>query len=193
MGFNLQDYETVQERLTRFLKDYPDARIITENLTTPQDRTVLTWVFKTTIYLSDADQANNLPKATGHAFEIDGQKGANLTSAMENAETSSLGRCLANMGYHGDKRASREEMRKVNANVTPQSPARDYLAESLKLDSLDDLRNLWMEAKVGKASQDVLDKIQEKADGKRSADELSGGAEGSLHSSSGKKHTGAKK
>ena len=181
MRFNLDDYETVQERLTRFLKDYPDARIITENLTTPQDRAAMTWVVKTTIYLSDSDQANGLAKATGHAFEIDGQKGANMTSALENAETSSLGRCLANMGIHGDKRASREEMQKVERGVTPSN--RDFLAEALKLDSLDDLRGLWMDAKVGKASEDVLKKIQELADGKRDSSELGQGADGSLRTS----------
>tara|TARA_R110000744_G_scaffold141448_1_gene252854 strand:- start:370 stop:930 length:561 start_codon:yes stop_codon:yes gene_type:complete len=181
MRFNLDDYETVQERLARFLKDYPDARIITENLTTPQDRAVLTWVFKTTIYLSDADQANGLPKATGHAFEIDGQKGANLTSAMENAETSSLGRCLANFSYHGDRRVTRTEMEKVERGVTPSK--RDWLSEALKLDSLDDLRGIWMDAKAGKASEDVLKKIQELADGKRDSGELSEGADGSIRTS----------
>jgi len=161
--FNLQDYETVQERLKRFLTDFPDARIITENLTTPEDRQVQTWVFKTTIYLDEGSQANNLPKATGHAFEVDGQQGANMTSAMENAETSSLGRCLANFGYHGDKRSSREEMQKVERNVTPKT--RDWLAEASKLSDVDALRLLWSEAKAAKATQKVLDQIKELANG----------------------------
>jgi len=84
--FNLADYETVEERIKRFYEAHPDGRIITEDLTTPLDRQVSTWRVKTTIFLTDADQERNLPKATGHAFEVDGSGGANKTSAWENAE-----------------------------------------------------------------------------------------------------------
>lgn len=184
MKFNINDYETVQDRLQRFLKDNSDARVITENLTTKEDRAVMTWVFKTSIYLTAGDQAENLPKATGHAFEIDGGKGANITSAMENAETSSLGRALANLGYHGDKRASREEMQKVEKGVTPKG--RGWVAEAKLMTNLDDLRAHWMDAKVAGASKEILDQIQEMADGKRSADELNPGSQGSLPESDAK-------
>jgi hypothetical protein len=124
--FNPNDYETVEERLRRFWADEAnaDARIITINRTTDQDRQVSTWVVETRIYLNREDHAADLPKATGWAFEVDGGKGANQTSALENCETSSIGRCLGNMNYSGNKRATREEMEKVQRGVTPQAARR---------------------------------------------------------------------
>jgi hypothetical protein len=52
MRFDPKDYETVEERIRRFYGLYPDGRIITDNLTTQEDRAVKTWIVKTTIYLS---------------------------------------------------------------------------------------------------------------------------------------------
>jgi hypothetical protein len=126
-NFNLADYETVEERIARFYKDNPDGRIITENLTTLQDRQVLTWVVKATIYLNNEQQGSQLAKATGLAFEIDGIGMANKTSALENAETSAIGRALANAGYSGNKRTSREEMEKVARGVTPTTIGQEQL------------------------------------------------------------------
>ena len=167
-NFNLADYETVEERIRRFYKDYPDGRIITENLTTLQDRQVSTWVFKTIIYLDEGSHAIGLPKATGHAFEVDGGGGANKTSAMENAETSSIGRALANMNMSGNKRASREEMQKVQSNVTPISPLVNIeatIADLVAAKDLDGLRDLYSKAERAGASSKLLEGIRASADG----------------------------
>jgi len=163
-NFNLNDYETVESRIARFYKDYPDGRIITKNVTTAQDRSVSTWVVKTTIYLTDADQERKLPKATGYAFEIDGVGMANKTSALENAETSSTGRALANAGYSGNKRASREEMAKVERDVTPAAPTRPWLVEAEELAAKKDLpglRELYSNAVRMKVSAPIIEKIKE--------------------------------
>lgn len=183
MNFKIDEYETVASRITRLLETYPDARIVTEDLTTPADRATLLWRIKAYIYLTAGDQAAGLPKATGHAFEIDGQKGANLTSAYENCETSAIGRAVSHAlaGYSGDKKASREEMQKVQRGATPER--RNWIAEASKLEDLDALRAIWVEAKAGKASKDVLVKIQEMADGKRGSDAELRGATGSVHGS----------
>jgi Zn-finger domain-containing protein len=163
-NFNLNDYETVEERLARFLKDHPDGRIITENLTTAADRSVNMWVVKTTIYLTDADQERQLPKATGHAFEIDGVNGmANKTSALENCETSSIGRALANAGYSGNKRATREEMAKVERAVTPR-PARDWEALLEGVTTKAEARALYDQARTSNAGQQVLAAIKTKGE-----------------------------
>jgi len=164
MRFNLDDYETVESRIKRFMEANEDGRLVTELITDPllQEKPRI-WVVKSYAYLTAGDQAAGLPKATGYAFEIDGTGGANATAALENAETSSLGRCLANLSMSGNKRASREEMEKVvrsEANVN-----RDWAAEASKLTDVDALRLLWAEAKAAKAPQKILDQIKELANG----------------------------
>jgi len=162
--FNLSDYETVEERIRRFYKDNPDGRIITENQTTLQDRQVSTWVVYAAVYLTNDREA--LARATGLAYEIDGVGMANKTSALENAETSAIGRALANAGYSGNKRASREEMAKVARDKKPSATAKDWLAMSAELgNDLDGLRLLYSEAKTGGADSATLDKIKEIANG----------------------------
>jgi len=167
-AFNPADYETVEQRIKRFYTDNPDGRIVTENLTTSADRSVSTWVTRSFVYLTADDQANNLPKASGMAFEIDGTGMANKTSALENAETSSIGRALANANYSGNKRATREEMAKVARDTTPEAPIRAWTAEAAKLSTAGDiegLRTLYSDAVRVKVGQPVLDGIKKYANG----------------------------
>jgi hypothetical protein len=162
-NFNLNDYETVEERIRRFYKDNEGGRIITQNITTLQDRQVGTWVVQAFVYLYEAAEQ---PKATGLAFEVDGQGMANKTSALENAETSAIGRALANAGYSGNKRATREEMAKVAKDKKPNATAKDWLAMAAELgNDLDGLRLLYSEAKTGGADPATLDKIKDIANG----------------------------
>ena len=110
--FNLQDYETVETRLEKWHGQYPDSRVETELIEASNTRfIVFCKLFKT--------EADAKPCATGLAFETITDKGVNSTSALENCETSAIGRALANAGFAAKgKRASREEMAKVN-NAEP--------------------------------------------------------------------------
>ena len=110
--FNLQDYETVETRLEKWHGQYPDSRVETELIEASNTRfIVFCKLFKT--------EADPKPCATGLAFETITEKGVNSTSALENCETSAIGRALANAGFAAKgKRASREEMVKVN-NAEP--------------------------------------------------------------------------
>lgn len=160
-NFNLQDYETVEERHARALALHPDLRCVTVNHTTPQDRTVGVWVVEARVYLDAADQEADLPKATDWAFEVDGQGMANKTSALENASTSALGRALR-WALGGSKGPSRQEMQKVASKVTP-APTRDFNAEAEKLAlvyDIDSLRALYGEARAAGASEPVLKQIE---------------------------------
>ena len=105
--FNLEDYETVEERLAKFWKEHPEGRIETKLIVnTPTQYIVWSAIYR--------DSADVQPWATGLAEETVQGRGVNATSALENCETSSLGRSLANAGYATKgKRASREEMSKV--------------------------------------------------------------------------------
>lgn len=159
--FNLEDYETVEERLKRFHKDHPDGAIITENLTQPSDRVSNTWVVRASVYFGIDDMPDK-PRATGLAFEIDGQPGANVTSALENAETSSIGRALANCGYSGNKRASRTEMAKVQRGA-PTVTVIDWAARTAMVTTKAQARGLYGEAMQKKATPEVLASIEAKA------------------------------
>ena len=109
--FNLDDYETVEERLTKYWKDHPDGQIHTKLLEHSQGR----FIVEASIYRTEAD---NRPWTTGLAEETIQGRGVNATSALENCETSAIGRALANAGYATKgKRASREEMTKVAAKA----------------------------------------------------------------------------
>ena len=160
--FNLNDYETVEERHARALALHPDLRCVTINHTTAQDRASGVWVVEARVYLDAADQEANLPKATDWAFEVDGQGMANKTSALENASTSALGRALR-WALGGSKGPSREEMEKVARGKTPQKPAVKMPAGLLeaipKLETLDALKVVWAEAVAGGYSADVQDAI----------------------------------
>lgn len=114
--FNLADYETVEDRLAKFWEKYPDGRIETEII----EATVNRFIVKSYLYRTEADPK---PWTTGLAFEMVTDRGVNATSALENCETSSIGRSLANAGFATKgKRASREEMTKVAAASNDAKP-----------------------------------------------------------------------
>jgi hypothetical protein len=123
--FNLADYETVEVRLEKFIKDYPDFRIATELEVVERDRYIVkAYLFKTA--------SDSLSWATGYAEEKITDRGVNSTSALENCETSAIGRALANAGYAAKgKRPSREEMSKVIAQKPAKPPVQD-LVQAIK-------------------------------------------------------------
>ncbi len=167
--FNLNDYELVETRIGKFYGLYEDGRIVTTNETTPADRERGIWVVRAAIFTCLDDFRAGAPKATGYAFEQDGGYGANKTSALENCETSAIGRALANMGLHGNKRASREEMAKVErGNAAPVEPVKweapliNWDEEVAKLQNADNARGLYALAKAENAPKKVLDAITAK-------------------------------
>lgn len=107
MSFNPADYAEVAERLPLFWKDCARGRIVTELIVDDGTRIVI----KAELY---ADIADAVPTTTGYAEEVRNSSMVNKTSALENCETSAIGRALANYQYQGaKKRASLEEIVKV--------------------------------------------------------------------------------
>ena len=115
MAFNINDYETVEVRLARFISDFPDFRIDTQLVEASDTR----FIVRSSIYRTYLDA---VPFATGLAYEMVSDRGIMSTSALEVCETSSLGRSLANAGYAAKgKRPSQSEMAKVIAAETPKT------------------------------------------------------------------------
>jgi hypothetical protein len=121
--FNLADYETVEVRLEKFIKDYPDFRISTEMELCEKDRYIIkAYLFKTA--------SDSVAWTTGYAEEKITDRGVNSTSALENCETSAIGRALANAGYAAKgKRPSREEMTKVVATKVVKPAVQDLVPD----------------------------------------------------------------
>ena len=130
MSFNPADYAEVAERLPLFWKDCPLGRINTEIVTDDGTRIVM----KATLW---ADISHTVPTTTGYAEEVRGSSMVNKTSAIENCETSAVGRALANYQYQGSKkRASLEEMVKVyRQGEQPQTTTNAAPARSQSLGS----------------------------------------------------------
>jgi hypothetical protein len=121
--FNLDDYETVEERLIKYWKDHPDGQIHTEIM----ESTATRFIVKASIFRTEADAR---PWATGLAEETVQGRGVNATSALENCETSAIGRALANAGYATKgKRASREEMGKVSRGLEVKAKVEEVKAK----------------------------------------------------------------
>ena len=134
MGFNLDDYEPVAVRHSRWLEQHPNGRTITHMVSTPGADIC---VIRAELWLED------VCIATGYAEEVRGAGNVNRTSHVENCETSAVGRALANAGMAGtdvNKRPSREEMAKVQ-NTAPKM--RITQASSAKGDGVTIKGNQW--------------------------------------------------
>ena len=84
-----KEYAPVSERVRAFREVMPDWRIITSIVSFSDNE----WVLKAEIQDQDGDT-----QATGYASEKVGAGNINKTSALENAETSAVGRALGFLG-----------------------------------------------------------------------------------------------
>lgn len=118
--FNLNEYEDVDSRIHKFYQEYPDGAIITEQVLNDEEKGIV--VFKAIAYRTYADTQ---PSATGFARGARKDRGVDASFWFENCETSSIGRCLANLGLSAKgKRASSLEMARVNDAKTSPAPIR---------------------------------------------------------------------
>ena len=96
---NGKDYVTVAERLALLHDQYDNVMIETEILRFDEEIVLVKAVLKI-----------EEKQFIGHAQEIIGSSQVNSTSALENAETSAVGRALAFCGITNDSIASAEEV-----------------------------------------------------------------------------------
>lgn len=149
-----KQYKTVAERVAEFRDDprYAGWRIITALVLCDSDRVI--------VETSIQDELGEV-RATGHAEEDRSDGKVNQFSAVENCETSSVGRALAFMGYAGSEIRSADEFsdalikqtekrlyegfakttEAVEANHDSLTAIRGFLAE----DNFDAAREAWNE------------------------------------------------
>lgn len=101
MNFKGKLYSPVAMRVEMLRKEYGTELSITTEIVVADERVV---IMRATI----AEGERVL--ATGYAEEFRSTKGVNSTSALENAETSAVGRALAALGLGGGEYASADEL-----------------------------------------------------------------------------------
>jgi hypothetical protein len=118
-------YIQVKDRVVFFNETYTNGKIETTLLSQPSEGRI---VFEAVV---TPDVENPERSFTGHAQEDISKTGINATAALENAETSAVGRALALMGIGViDSVASVDEMKKAGAyKPTYPSPADDISIE----------------------------------------------------------------
>lgn len=95
-----KDYLTVAERISTFRQEHKDWGIDTD-LVSHGELVVIKAVIKD-------EQGRQV--GSGYAEELRGSTNINTTSALENCETSAIGRALASCGYGGEQYASANEV-----------------------------------------------------------------------------------
>ena len=102
MGFNIKDYTLVKDRLIAFREEFPLSSITTELLSvsnivdSPTGDYANEYVVKATVIPNPLQEPEVV--YTGLAAERDNTGFVNKSSAIENCETSAVGRALAMLG-----------------------------------------------------------------------------------------------
>lgn len=103
-----KDYVLVSDRIIYFNEKYPNGAIVTKLKTPPESDVIV-------IRAEIVPDTNHLERAfTGYSQAVKGAGFINKTAALENAETSAVGRALAMMGIGViDSVASVDEIKKA--------------------------------------------------------------------------------
>jgi hypothetical protein len=152
MGFDLSQYQTVQERIDLFWAKYGNGRLNLEIVLINETQVVM----KAEVFLDKADEK---PAAVDYAEERLGTSHINKVSFVENCATSAYGRAISALGGEFSpkgKRPSAQEMEKVNrANEDIYTQA----SEAYFNKDLAKLKTLYVEAQQAKLPKDKLDLI----------------------------------
>lgn len=164
-----KDYKTVAKRVDEFRKEYGIKMSIITKLVSIDEKSVV----------MEADILDDTGRtiATGFAEENRQASQINRTSALENCETSAIGRALANFGLAGGEYASADEVANAIAqqNESPKSNGTRLNFDEVRetLEAIDDeqsltdygnklkIKNPHMTAKQAEAISQMFNKRRE--------------------------------
>ena len=142
-----KSYQTVAFRVSNFKEKYPDHSIETELIHRDERYVVIKAIIK---------NEDGRIIATGHGEEDRNQGNINKTSAVENCETSAIGRALAAFGIGGTEFASANEVQNAihqQDNIELQRKVFKEIATGLKMaQSKIQVLDFWKKNKKGAVS-----------------------------------------
>lgn len=142
-----KEYKTVAKRVDEFRKTHKQELGIQTNLVSIDERTV--------VIKAEIINKEGFVIATGYAEENRQSSTINKTSALENCETSAIGRALANFGLAGGEYASADEVAQAisqqNQPKFVKKYGMDFEEIQAHLDTLDDKASVDAYAKELKA------------------------------------------
>jgi hypothetical protein len=124
-----KEYETVASRVQRFRAAHPDWQIYTDIIVADNDKVIMR---------CDICDNTGTHIASGHAEEVRAATQINRTSALENCETSAIGRALAGAGFGGTEFASANEVQNAIAQQAAK-PKLETVRTGKPLDQLEPL------------------------------------------------------
>lgn len=136
-----KEYQTVALRVGKFREEYGNTFSLETEIIYADEKVVR---MKATI-----KNPEDRIIATGHAEEYRSSSNINKNSALENAETSAIGRALASMGMGGTEFASADEVARAISGKpsAPTEPAVDpvpYLRQIENATNLDELKKIYV-------------------------------------------------
>lgn len=155
-----KEYMTVALRVQQFREKHPDWSVVTAIVHRDADEVVM---------LASIVNEQGRIIATGHAEEKRKASQINSTSALENAETSAIGRALAAAGFGGTEFASANEVQNAIAQQKPRGNIDKALEAISTADSMVVLKTVYEAATRAFKDPEDLKKITEAKD-KRKAE-----------------------
>ena len=129
-----KEYQTVALRVQKFREQHPDWSIITALISRDAE---------TVVMLASVMNEQNRIIATGHAEEFRNASQINSTSALENCETSAIGRALAAAGFGGTEFASANEVQNA---IHQQSNPEKFIKQIEESTNVEELKSSFKSA-----------------------------------------------
>lgn len=149
-----KSYVLVADRLVYFNENFPNGSITTDLITSPENEKI---IIKATVI---PDMTNAQRTFTGYSQATVGQGYINKTSALENAETSAVGRALAMMGIGViESVASIDEINKAKATQLISSPKGSYRSYAVHNPLPTQAKNYGPQKVVSQPTQEDLNTV----------------------------------